>query len=77
MRYDYDYPDVVLREWLNTLRAAAPRLAEAYLMFNNCQGVQAVQNARRMTDLVRAEAPEFHVVEPPAPLPPRQGTLFD
>lgn len=77
LRYDYDYPEVVLGEWLNILRAAAPRLTEAHLMFNNCQGIQAVQNARRMADLIRAEGPEFHVVEPPAPAPPRQGTLFD
>jgi uncharacterized protein YecE (DUF72 family) len=77
MRYDFDYPDVVLREWVNVLRVAAPRLTEVYLMFNNCQGVQAVQNARRMAELVRAEAPEFHVVDPPPPLGPRQGTLFD
>jgi uncharacterized protein YecE (DUF72 family) len=76
-RYDYDYTDDVLREWIGKLVAAAPRLTDVHLFFNNCQGIQGPTNARRMAELIRAEAPALQVVEPPAPPPPRQGTLFD
>ena len=76
-RYDYDYPDEVLREWVGKLVEAAPRLTDVYLMFNNCQGIQGPTNARRMAALAAAEAPALRVVEPPAEPPPRQGTLFD
>jgi uncharacterized protein YecE (DUF72 family) len=76
-RYDYDYPDGVLREWVGKLADAAPRLTDVYLMFNNCRGVQGPTNARRMAALIAAEAPGLRVVEPPAPGLPRQGTLFD
>ena len=76
-RYDYDYPDEVLREWIGKLVEAAPRLTDVYLMFNNCQGIQGPTNARRMAELIATEAPALRVVEPPAPAPPRQGTLFD
>ena len=31
---------------------------------------------RRMAELIAAEAPALRVVEPPAPAPARQGTLF-
>ena len=77
VRYDYDYPDDELREWVGKLVEAAPRLTDVYLFFNNCQGIQGPTNARRMADLIRAEAPALRVVEPPVPPPPRQGTLFD
>lgn len=77
VRYAYDYPDAVLREWVANLAAAAERLTDVHLIFNNCQGIQGVTNARRMADLLRTEAPAFRVVDPPAPPPPRQGTLFD
>jgi uncharacterized protein YecE (DUF72 family) len=76
-RYDYDYPDDVLREWIGKLVAAAPRLTDVHLFFNNCHGIQGPTNARRLADLIRAEAPALQVVEPPASAPPRQGTLFD
>lgn len=76
VRYAYDYPDEVLREWIATLGAAADRLTDVHLIFNNCQGVQGVTNARRMAELLRAEAPAFRVVDPPGAPRPRQGTLF-
>lgn len=76
-RYDYDYPDDVLREWIVKLTDAAPRLTDVHLIFNNCRGLQGPTNARRMAALLAAEAPAFRVVEPPAPAPPVQGVLFD
>ena len=76
-RYAYEYPDVELREWIARLTEAAPRLTDVHLVFNTCQGVQGPANARRMAELIAAEAPALRVVEPPAAAPPRQGTLFD
>ena len=77
VRYDFDYSDEALREWIGRLTEAAPRLDEVFLFFNNCQGVQGPTNARRMAVLLRAEAPQFRVVEPPgAPVPVQRG-LFD
>jgi uncharacterized protein YecE (DUF72 family) len=76
-RYEYDYPDDELREWIAKLTEAAPRLTDVHLIFNNCQGTQGPRNARRMAELIGAEAPALRVVEPPAPAPPRQGTLFE
>jgi uncharacterized protein YecE (DUF72 family) len=76
-RYEYDYPDAELREWIAKLTAAADRLTDVHLIFNNCQNDQGPRNAKRMAELIAAEAPRFQVVEPPAPAPPRQGTLFE
>jgi uncharacterized protein YecE (DUF72 family) len=76
-RYEYDYPDAELREWIARLAEAAPRLTDVHLVFNNCQGARGPANARRMAELIAAEAPALRVVEPPAPTPPHQGTLFD
>lgn len=76
-RYEYDYPDDVLREWIGKLTAAAGRLTDAHLIFNNCQGLQGPTNARRMAALIAAEAPALRVVEAPAPALPVQGTLFE
>jgi uncharacterized protein YecE (DUF72 family) len=76
-RYDYEFTDDELREWIGKLTEAAPRLTDVYLMFNNCRGIQGPTNARRMAELIAAEAPALRVVEPPAPPPPRQGNLFE
>jgi uncharacterized protein YecE (DUF72 family) len=76
-RYEYDYPDAELTEWIVKLTAAAPRLTDVHLIFNNCQGMLGPRSARRMAELIAAEAPALRVVEPPAPPPPHQGTLFE
>lgn len=76
LRYDYDYPDDVLREWANGLQriAAEGRADEALFFFNNCVGIQATTNGRRFAELLREVAPAVRVVEPPLP---RQPDLFD
>jgi uncharacterized protein YecE (DUF72 family) len=74
-RYDYDYPDAVIHKWAAALRAAAGQgVTEALFFFNNCVGVQAVENARRLMTVLRETAPEITVIGPP---PPRGRTLFD
>jgi uncharacterized protein YecE (DUF72 family) len=76
-RYDYDYSDATLVEWLQSTVAAAPETDQALLLFNNCQRTQAVFNARRMATLFHELAPEVPVVEPFAAAPPVQRRLFE
>ena len=74
-RYDYDYPADDLQRWADGLAVAAAAGAERGLVFfNNCVGIQAVTNARRLTELM-AGVPGVQVVRPPAPAAPRG--LFD
>ena len=74
-RYDYDYPDAVIREWADALRETAEtgRADAALVFFNNCVGTQAIGNARRLAAVLRESAPAVRVIDPPAP--PRQPSL--
>ena len=46
---------------------------DALFFFNNCVGIQATANARRLAEVLKKVAPDVRVVEPP---PPRQRDLF-
>lgn len=82
-RYDYDYPEETLAAWASGLARAADKGGrEAFVFFNNCVGIQAVTNARRLMAMLRAmpglTVPGPAVLPgPPAPpaAPPRG--LFD
>jgi uncharacterized protein YecE (DUF72 family) len=82
-RYDYDYSDDELKEWIDVLAGAAERSRDAFLLFNNCMvgksmRSQAVENARRIRVLMADRAPQLEVVEPFAPEPDvSQRSLFD
>jgi uncharacterized protein YecE (DUF72 family) len=75
LRYNYDYPDETLREWADGLKRIAEenRADEALVFFNNCVGLQAVTNARRLGALLKEGAAAIRIVEPAAP---RQASLF-
>jgi uncharacterized protein YecE (DUF72 family) len=75
-RYDYDYPEAAIRVWAAGLkRAAAEGVGRAAVFFNNCVGVQAVENAKRLAAVVAEVAPEVEVIRPPQPT--EQRGLFD
>lgn len=76
-RYDYDYPDAVIRKWAAALEAVAERgeADSAVFFFNNCVGTQAVGNALRLADVLRQAAGPVRVIDPP-PVPVRQPSLF-
>jgi uncharacterized protein YecE (DUF72 family) len=78
-RYDYSYPDEDLVEWLTVIRQREDRTRSAYLLLNNCRGAQAVDNARRIRELLPRVAPELEQVDPfgEAATGPRQRTLFE
>lgn len=76
-RYNYDYPDAVIRKWAGALKAVADaRQADtALFFFNNCVGVQAIDNARKLAAVVKETTPEITVIDPPA-LEGPQPSLF-
>ncbi len=51
-RYNYRYSDAELGQWLPGLREMAARVGSIYVFFNNCFRAQAVDNARRMKELI-------------------------
>ena len=66
----------MIRKWAASLREAAGRgVREGLFFFNNCVGVQAVANARRLAEVLRETAPEVNVIAPPEA--DRGRTLFD
>ena len=73
-RYDYDYPPEELERWADGLRqAAADGATRGLVFFNNCVGIQATENARRLTELM-AGVPGMEVVRPPRAV---ERGLFD
>lgn len=52
-RYDYLYSEKELREWLPGLKAMAKKASNLFIYFNNCHKGQAVENAKRMKELVQ------------------------
>jgi uncharacterized protein YecE (DUF72 family) len=74
-RYDYDYDDAALAEWVEEVLRAAGQTQDALLLFNNCHHGRAAANAGRMMSLFqKAGAP---VVAPFAAAAPVQRGLFE
>jgi uncharacterized protein YecE (DUF72 family) len=74
-RYDYDYTDAALSEWIEAARSAVDT-RETLFLFNNCHRSQAANNAQRMRTLFAEEMPQANVIGPFAAPPPAQGLLF-
>ena len=54
-RYDYDYRESELREWLKKVTELAEQARRTYLFFNNCHAGQAARNASLMQELLRQQ----------------------
>jgi uncharacterized protein YecE (DUF72 family) len=54
-RYDYDYRESELREWVRRIGELATRARRTYLFFNNCHAGQAARNAKLMQELLKQE----------------------
>jgi uncharacterized protein YecE (DUF72 family) len=54
-RYDYDYSEQELREWMKKVQELAERARRTYLFFNNCHAGQAARNAKLMQELMRQQ----------------------
>ena len=57
-RYDYCYSDAELQEWIPRIRAMALQAAVVMVVFNNHSKGQAVQNARRLREMMNKMAKE-------------------
>jgi uncharacterized protein YecE (DUF72 family) len=53
LRYDYDYSERELVEWVARVTAMAQQARQTYLFFNNCHAGQAARNAKLMEELLR------------------------
>jgi uncharacterized protein YecE (DUF72 family) len=51
-RYDYDYSEEELREWIGKVLELAHRAKNTYLFFNNCHAGQAARSAKLMERLI-------------------------
>ena len=54
-RYDYDYREDELREWVRKVAELAEQARRTYLFFNNCHAGQAARNAKLMQELLRQQ----------------------
>lgn len=77
-RYDYDYNDAELAEWIDELTRhnQQGQIQRVLFLFNNCQRTQAAVNAQRMQTLLGIHRSDLQLVQPPLPIEPRQTTLF-
>jgi uncharacterized protein YecE (DUF72 family) len=71
-RYDYEYSDAELGEWVESLQEheVLGGTERALFLFNNCHHGHAASNARRLGRLIGQEAPHLNVVEPFVVTPP-------
>jgi len=53
LRYDYDYSEKELADWVAKLNELAKQAKQTYLFFNNCHAGQAARNAKLMEELLR------------------------
>lgn len=56
-RYDYDYSQRELLDWVERIRKLSEQAKQTYLFFNNCHAGQAARNAKLMEELLRREKP--------------------
>jgi len=54
-RYDYDYREHELKEWIQKVAGLAEKARRTYLFFNNCHAGQAARNAKLMQELLRQQ----------------------
>ena len=55
LRYDYQYTDGELEEFIAPVIGAAKRAKETYVMFNNCHLGYSMKNALRLKEMIKAE----------------------
>jgi uncharacterized protein YecE (DUF72 family) len=54
-RYDYDYREAELKEWVRKIADLAQQAKRTYLFFNNCHAGQAARSAKLMQELLRQQ----------------------
>jgi len=59
LRYDYNYSEKELADWVAKLNELAKQAKQTYLFFNNCHAGQAARNAKLMEELLRRSGQLF------------------
>ena len=54
-RYDWNYSEAELKEWLEKIADLAAKARRTYLFFNNCHAGQAARSAKLMQELLRQQ----------------------
>lgn len=54
-RYDYDYREDELQEWVKKVAELAEQARRTYLFFNNCHAGQAARSAKLMQEMLRQQ----------------------
>jgi uncharacterized protein YecE (DUF72 family) len=72
-RYDYNYSDLELKEWIEAIRVQEGRSEQVFLLFNNCHRGYSAENARRMQELLKHMAPEIEVRAPRLQIEEQKG----
>ena len=57
LRYDYNYSEKELTDWIAKINELARQAKQTYLFFNNCHAGQAARNAKLMEELLRRSNP--------------------
>jgi uncharacterized protein YecE (DUF72 family) len=55
-RYDYDYAEEELKEWLTNISNILRKTYKTYIFFNNHPNGQAVKNAKQMIEILKSKA---------------------
>jgi uncharacterized protein YecE (DUF72 family) len=79
-RYDYDYGDRDLHEWIDAIARAEERTRQVMVLFNNCHRGQAAANAVRFQNLAKELRNSWEIMPALAPRSaerPHQGLLFE
>lgn len=76
-RYDFSYPEPVLRKWAGALKAVADagQADSGVFFFSNCVGTQAIDNAKTLAAILKEMASAVNVIEPQGE-GSRQPSLF-
>jgi uncharacterized protein YecE (DUF72 family) len=75
-RYDYDYTDAELQQWIDATEETARQagVGRFLFLFNNCADSLAANNARRLRELFAQQMPQANLIAPNAPV---QRSLFE
>lgn len=53
LRFDYQYSDMELKEFVQAIKEADMSAKQTYVMFNNCHGAKAIRNAKKMQGIIQ------------------------
>ena len=55
-RYDYEYTEEELKEWLTNISNILRKTYKTYIFFNNHPNGQAIKNAKQMIEILKSKS---------------------